>query len=146
MNHKADEQQAELFDPIDADLDDLLAHLDEAVRGDPRAWPSTLADLVDVFTDHLHRRDKQPEAAARENAQNLILVLANYFGGRQIYLPRDEKLRLALRDNIIWLGMKSGNVEELGQRWGLTRQQVYVIAAQQKALHIKRVQPDLPLV
>jgi len=137
--------QTELFDPIDADLDDLLAHLDDAVRGDPRAWPNTLADLVDVFTDHLYRRDKHPEAVAREKAQNLITVLASYFGGRQIYLPRDETLRRALRDNLIWQQMKSGNVEELGRRYGLTRQQIYNIAAQQKKLHVGKVQFELKL-
>ena len=133
-----------LFDPLDADVDEVLAHLDDVGRDDPRAWPQTLADLVDVFSAHLQRRKDLAIEEARREAQDLIVVLANYFGGRQIYLPRDEKLRLALRDNQIWRDFDGRNIDVLEKRWRLTRQQIYNIIAHQRALHKKRVQPELP--
>ena len=99
---------------------------------------------MDVFTDHFQRRKGQAEDAARVEAQDLIVVLANYFGGRQVYLPRDEKLRLALRDNQIWHNFDGRDIDVLEKRWRLTRQQIYNIIAHQRALHKKRVQPELP--
>lgn len=58
---------------------------------DPRAWTRTLAKLVVVLTDYF-ARTKTP------TAQGVVIVLAHHFGGRMMYLPRDEKLRIALRD------------------------------------------------
>lgn len=135
------EQQKDDFNPLDANVNDILAHLDDVNQDDPRAWPQTLADLVDVFTDHLHRKpltDAKTEDTARRAAQELIVVLANYFGGRQVYLPRDEKLRLALRDNQIWRDFNGTNIGALEKRWKLTRQQIYNIIAKQRALHKNR--------
>lgn len=136
--------QQQLFDPMDADVESILAHLDEVDRDDPRVWPQTLADLVDVLTDHLERRKGTSLERARRDAQELIVVLANYFGGRQVYLPRDEKLRLALRDNQIWYDFDGRNIDVLGHRFRLTRQQVYTIIARQRSLHKKRVRPEFP--
>jgi Mor family transcriptional regulator len=139
------EAQKKLFDPLQADVDDILAHLEDVDRGNPRAWPQTLAELVDVFADHLQRRKGHASEAARKEAQDLTVVLATYFGGRQIYLPRNEKLRLALRDKQIWRAFDGKNIDLLEKRWRLTRQQVYNIIAQQRALHQKGLSPELPL-
>lgn len=141
LSHEAAEIQQQRFDPLDANIDDILSRLDDVDRDDSRAWPQTLADLVDVFTDHLQRRKGHSNEAARVEAQDLIVVLANYFGGRQVYLPRDEKLRLALRDNLIWRDFDGRNIDVLKNHWRLTRQQIYNIIARQRELHKKRAKP-----
>ncbi len=58
---------------------------------DSRVWLRTLAELVNVFTDYF-ARTKTP------TAQGVVIVLASHFGGRMMYLPRGERLRIALRD------------------------------------------------
>jgi Mor family transcriptional regulator len=140
LSHTAAESQKQRFDPLGANIDDILAHLDNVDHDDSRAWPQTLANLVDVFTDHFQRRKGHSNEAAHMEARDLIVVLANYFGGRQVYLPRDEKLRLALRDNLIWRDFDGRNFDVLEKRWQLTRQQIYNIIAHQRVLHKKRAQ------
>lgn len=137
-----DDGQQPLFDPMHDDIDDIIAHLDDIDRDDPRAWPATLANLIAVFSAHLTHSKNMPEDQAHAEAQVMVTVLANYFGGRQIYLPRDEKLRLALRDNLIWRQFDGSNVPALESKHRLTRQQIYNVIAQQRALHVKRVQPS----
>lgn len=125
--------------PETADADDILLRLGQ-VRNDRRVWPHTLAELVDVFTDHLERRAGQPPDQARAKAQDLIVVLAHHFGGRRLYLPCDKTLRLALRDLQIWRDFDGRNIAVLASRWQLTRQQIYNIIAVQRRRHKNRRQ------
>ena len=122
------------FKALDADVDDILRHLGHEVRDDRRVWPETLAELVDVFTEHLARQG-QSRDQARAEAQDLIVVLAHHFGGRRVYLPGDKTLRLALRDLQIWRDFDGRNIAVLESRWQLTRQQLYNIIAVQRRRH-----------
>lgn len=124
-----------LFKALGADVDDILLHLGHEVRNDRRVWPHTLAELVDVFTDHLERRAGLARDQARAEAQDLIVVLAHHFGGRRLYLPCDKTLRLALRDLQIWRDFDGRNIAVLESRWQLTRQQIYNIIAVQRRRH-----------
>ena len=123
------------FDPMTADIEDVLDHLDQNVRSNDAAWPSTLVNLVDLLSSHFVRRDKLATEVAKVKAQDIVVVLAGYFGGRQVYLPRNEKLRLALRDQQVWHSFSGFNIKELEQRWRLTSAQLYNILARQRKLH-----------
>lgn len=137
--------QEKLFEPMDADIDELLEHIDEAAD-DPRAWPASLAELVDVLADdHVERGKSEDEAFAE--ARRSVTLIAHYRGGRMFYLPRNDKLRIALRDAHVWrLFTDRGQrltITDLAVRFNLTDQQVYNIIREQKRLTIKRRQRDL---
>jgi Mor family transcriptional regulator len=120
--------------------DDALARLDDAdVR---QAWPRNLVAMVDVVMARL-RRAGVDEATARSHAAMTMHALSEYHGGRQFYLPKGDTLEIALRNKRIWDEFTGHNVEHLSERYGLTFVQVYNILREQRALHRKRVQPDL---
>lgn len=133
--------QDELF-PADDNLEQLLTHMGDAEQGKHR-WPKQLADMVDVLADHYQRRRKMSGGDAAAEATQVITVLAHYFGGRLTYIPKDEKLQLALRDNLIWLEYNYRNVPQLAHKHKLTEAQVYNIIREQRALHVAKVQPDM---
>lgn len=133
--------QDELFPNTD-DLEQLLEHVGGAEQSKHR-WPKQLADMVDVLAEHFQRRRKMPGEAAAEEATQVVTVLAHYFGGRLTYLPRDEKLRTAMRDNLIWLAFNGRNVQALAHQHQLTEAQIYNIIKKQRKLHTSKVQPDL---
>jgi len=133
--------QAELFDPVSAGVDELLEHVDE-VADDPRAWPGTLAELVDVLADDAMDRGLKEDKAFAE-ARRTITIVANYLGGRMTYIPRNDKLRTALRDNQIWRQFRGDNITALAVKHGLTDMQVYNIIAHQRKLTVKRKQRPL---
>lgn len=136
-------EQNDMFDPLRADVDDLLAHLDEVEIDDAHAWPQTLADMVAVARHHLQQRRGYTAEAAAKEAQALVTLFANWFGGRMMYLPRDTRLRTALRDNLIWQQFNGRNVNELAELHGLTVMQIYNILREQRRLHVSKVQHDL---
>jgi Mor family transcriptional regulator len=127
------------------DLEDLLEHLDH-LDDDPNLWPRTLANFLAVSERQIKTsRPELSEDSVRKLARELIASLAHYLGGRQIYFPRDDRLRRALRDHRIYQDFQGHNHDELADRHGLTVIQIYNIVAQQKKLHMARVQPSLPL-
>jgi Mor family transcriptional regulator len=132
--------QSELFQDAD-EMDDLLEHMDDIDH--KHRWPKQLADMIDVLADHFQRRRNMEDEDAAAEATQVITVIAHYFGGRLTYIPRDEKLRLALRDNLIWLQFNGRNILELANRHQLTEVQVYNIIREQRSLHVARVQQDM---
>ena len=93
-------KQLSLFDPEIMEVDYVLDSLDKTLR-EARIWPTVLAEIVDVLADFIeNRKNKDPEIAM-ELAQDVIIVLAHHIGGRSIYLPRDDRLKRALRDAAI---------------------------------------------
>jgi Mor family transcriptional regulator len=131
----------ELFnDPLPPDV---LEHLDDP---DVRArWPRDLVNQYDVVLSAI--KTELDEPSARRVALRIIESLSNYHGGRQYYLPRGDKLRAALRDKQIWDNFdgKPETVNSLCKEYDLTPQMIYTILRQQRALHRKRMQPELPL-
>lgn len=97
------------------------------------SWPKTLVELTDVLCAHFKQIGMAPPAA-KDFSQKVIIVIAHHLGGRMFYLPRDRKLRLALRDDAIWREFDGANVHELAQRYELTTNRVYQILAEQRAL------------
>ncbi len=139
--------QREMFDPMHAPLEDLLDHVND-VADDDRAWPRSLAELVDVLADDAISRGSE-ECEAFAHARRTIALIAHYFGGRMFYIPRNDKLRVALRDNQIWRRFVDPReritITELAVEYDLTDQQLYTIIRQQKKLTISRKQRQLPL-
>ncbi|MFC5525238.1 Mor transcription activator family protein [Rhodanobacter ginsengisoli] len=120
--------------PTDAEL--------AGIESPSERWPSTLAELVDVLRATFQRRGRD-EAAAIAEAQQAVLAIGTYLGGRQIYLPSGESLQTALRDRRIYLEYKGVNKGELARRYDVSERRIEQIAAEQRAIHIRRIQPDL---
>lgn len=126
--------QRDLLPANSEELSALLKNVDDI---DPGVWPRTLAELVDVYVDHFLRLGRG-QAAALTEAQAVVIVLAHHFGGRMVYLPRDDKLRLALRDARIWREHNGRNVQDLADRYGLTAAQIYGILREQRVINRPR--------
>ena len=131
----------ELFEPMQAEIGELLEHIDD-IADDPRIWPKSLAELVDVLADD-HQAQGMDEDDAFAAARRSIALISHYWGGRMTYLPRNDKLRTALRDNQIWRLFKGDNITALAIKFGLTDQQIYNIIKHQRKLTMKRKQRDL---
>ncbi len=105
-------------------------------------WPAALATIVDVLAD-LWQRDGVPADEAIDRARRSALTIADYQGGRPLYLPRGERLQVALRDRQIYLLHRGNNVEALARRFGLTTRHIERIYAEQRAIQIARRQARL---
>ena len=102
-------------------------------------WAPMLASMVAVLTTTYRRLGLEDEKAAKLAIAG-VLAQAEYVGGRMFYLPRGERLRLALRDAEIFHRARSGNIQALAAEFGVTDIQVYRICRQQKKLHLAKVQ------
>ncbi len=105
-------------------------------------WASTLAGMVDTFAAFYGRRGRNREDAVQE-AQELVAVLAQDFGGRPVYLPRGDRLKQALVAREIYLLHNGRNVEQLADRFGYTVRHVQRVYAEQRALQIRKRQGRL---
>lgn len=131
----------ELFDDEDLNIAvDRMAELDPDDAALKNAWPKFLIELVDVMAAELERMgDPEP----RRKAQHLIAHQAHHLGGKMIYLPRDDRLRTAMRDMEIYSEYTGGNSRALSEKYGLTQQRICNIVKVQHSLHRKRIQRDL---
>jgi Mor family transcriptional regulator len=131
--------QAEIEMPAD-DMADLLAHAGENVSADK--WPATLAEMTDLLFALYVRRGRS-EADALAEAKLVVLTIAEYHGGRPVYLPRGDRLRIALRNREIFLRHHGNNGDALAREYNLTLRQVQSIVAEQHALCVRRMQGNL---
>jgi Mor family transcriptional regulator len=141
MSHQ--EHQNELGLDHEYDLDTLLANID-TLESDPKLWPKTLHDLMCVMESQIKHRHPEHAKQAHTLARSNVLAIAHYLGGRQLYLPRDDRLQRALRDHLIYERYRGrANHDSLAAEYGLTTIQIYNIVAQQRKLHTARIQPQL---
>lgn len=138
------QQQDLLGLPADADerqaLADRIGSGDEAVSEDK--WAPLLAELLQVLEARYVRRG----IGAREAfdlARDSVLEIAEHLGGRVAYLPRGDRIRLALRDAEIYRRCNGKNQEDLGIEYGLTTIHIYRIYRQQRELNVGRRQRRL---
>lgn len=118
----------------------------EAESGDAKdtsKWAKTLVEYVQVL-ERLYVRQGKTEAEAFKLASESVLELAEYRGGRVEYLPRGDAIRTALRHAEIYRRCNGRNHQELAEEFEVSVIQVYRIYRQQRALHIKKIQPSLP--
>lgn len=106
-------------------------------------WAPQLANMVSVL-EALYRRQGRSDDEALRLACDSVLALAEYAGGRVLYLPRGDRLRTALRDAEIHRRWQRGDkIEALAGDYGLSDIHVYRIIGQQRALHLRKVQGRL---
>ncbi len=99
-----------------------------------RNWAPLLADLVGVIESAL-RRCGAPKEQALSHAGSCVLAVAEFLGGRMVYLPRGHRLKVAIRDEEIFRRFAGNNVKELAEEFGLTDIHIYSILRRQRALN-----------
>jgi Mor family transcriptional regulator len=105
-------------------------------------WPSMLTDMVGVLEAQLIR-DGLPRERAGEVAAGLALALGEYLGGRQVYIPRGDRLRTALRHAKAWRMWKGDNIEDIMRLLGVSQTSAYRVLQEQRELHRERIQGGL---
>lgn len=132
----------DMFDPIDADPVDVLDRGMAAMVDARKRWPERLQELFDVEMA-INKRRGMVEAIGIRDAGERVFAIASYLGGRQIYLPNAEKLRVAVRDAQISRLSEAIPVAEIARRFHLTETQVYCIAKAEKERLIAKLQGRL---
>lgn len=137
------EQQLDAFSTPE-ELQDLLQQLenlpDDQRQDVVKRIPAMLQSLMALFTSELRSKGvKNPERLA----EHLVICMANYFGGMQLYLPRNDKLALELRNIRIYQQHRGGNTEQLARQYGLTSIQIYHIVREQTTAERARRQMGL---
>lgn len=131
-------------DMIGLDQPDSLVGQDLSAVPESK-WAPMLASMVAVL-EALYRRGGMDEMAAFRQASDSVMALADYWGGRVVYLPRGDRLKLALRDAEIYRRFRgSANADALAKEFGLNVIRIYAIHAEQRNLYIQRTQQQLPL-
>lgn len=135
------DQQDMLGDASTEDLQRLLEE-DKALPETQRRWPQDLVAILRLVEGVLVRRGmaKAPAFAAAAEA---ALEMAQYGGGRMLYLPVGHRLKLALRDAEIWRRFDGRNHHALAQEFGLTVVSIYEVLREQRALHQRKHQGQL---
>ena len=137
------QQGLDLYDNLDPEV--AIEHAEALAEASERGkWPRRLLELTDLLEAHLERTAHR-KPAPRALAEQLVSELANYLGGRPVYLPRGDALARALRDRRIYRDAGRIDFEALAEREGVCLQQVYKIVATMRALDRKRRQQTLPL-
>ena len=137
------EQQLDAFADSE-DLQQLLTDIDNLppeLRADVfNRLPAMLQSLVALFEAELKSVVKNPE----HHAQRLVIELANYLGGIQTYIPRNDKLKTMLRNIAIYNAHNRGaSIEKLRAEHRLTDVQIYAIIKEQKQAERARRQFNL---
>lgn len=105
-------------------------------------WPELLVQLLDAAADSARQCGLGNEMA-EELAMTIISNQAKLFGGLQVYIPKGEILKRALRDREIYKQARHVDVESLARRYDLSMKQIWEIQRTQRKLHIQQVQPSL---
>lgn len=96
-------------------------------------WPQALIDIRETIKSGAQREGYHDDEAG-QIATRATLDLAEYAGGRQVYIPRVARLRRALRDAEIWEKFTGDNVSQLAREYRLTEQRIYnILAGKRKA-------------
>lgn len=136
-------EQAELLsidpaaDPerlIGADLSDVPAD----------KWEKSVVEAIEVGEAELMRQGMDAEAAFL-NASAVVLAISEYRGGRLFYWPKGDRLRIAVRDAGLYRRFNGRNIDQLVEETGINVIHMYRILRTQRALHVRRIQPELPI-
>ena len=97
---------------------DGMEKLTEAERTDiTYRLPLMLRNLISVFEAELNGNVKKPSY----HAQRLIIQLANYLGGMQLYIPTNERLKITLRNIELFNSYNKGeSVRSLAERYKIS--------------------------
>ena len=126
----------------DAQIDPSRIH-DEALDGVPQAsWAQGLVQLIEVQEAAFVRLGFD-KVEAFKFARAGVMAMAEFFGGRQVYLPRGDNLLAALRDAEIYRRAHRGNIGALAAEHGITDRHVWRICHQQRRLYLDKMQGRL---
>lgn len=138
------EDQQELLGADSHELEQALltlASLNEDERSEfIRRWPANLQSLCELLRSALQTRGV---GEADVLAEHLATLIGNYLGGRDMYIPSGERLKVALRDIRIWREFKGNNLEQLSRQYGLSERRVSQIVAEQRTAFVARKQRRL---
>ncbi|MGB0732446.1 MAG: Mor transcription activator family protein [Pontibacterium sp.] len=123
---------------------ELLNHLDEIPDEVRKKWPKDLSALIDLYHAALVRLG-YGEDDAKKIAYTLLSEQAMYCGGRHIYIPKGDRFRQAVRDIELFNDWHQRNImpDDLATKYKISTQHAYRIINEQRAIHLKRVQPSL---
>ncbi|HGX92280.1 MAG TPA: transcriptional regulator [Candidatus Tenderia sp.] len=134
----------DLFDDqITCQPEQLLNYASNADSDEVERWENALAEFVDIWSSLLKRRFQFEPELAGKIARELAAETAHHRGGRSFYLPKDDRLRRALRDASIWQAFNGKNQEALAEKHRLTVTSIYMILVKQRKLAKGRNQPDM---
>ncbi|MGQ3663273.1 Mor transcription activator family protein [Citrobacter braakii] len=119
---------------------DNLHHIPAAERG--KLWPGVLGDLLAVMRSELTRTGMNDDRA-HELAGRLAMAIGVYMGGRNLYLPTGESLKLAVRDMLIYAEFNGRNFKFLLKKYRLTKSTLYDVLKRERAAYIRRRQYPL---
>lgn len=115
---------------------------DSTLPESQRRWAPMLVDMLRVI-EATHVRRGMLADDAFSASLDAVTALAEYFGGRPVYIPRGDRLMTALRDAEIFRRAKAGNYEQLAEEHGLTVLHIYRVVREQKQLHLRKMQGRL---
>lgn len=135
------ELQSDLFGESVEQLQDCLSKLSTEDAAEVRKrWPSNLQSLALLIESQLTKASvNNPQGVG----EAITLAIGHYFGGRDVYIPTDQRLKAALRDIQIWQEFNGCNMEKLSIKFGLTQRRVAEIIQQQRSVEIQRRQRSL---
>ncbi|MDO5625031.1 MAG: Mor transcription activator family protein [Pseudomonadota bacterium] len=107
-------------------------------------WPKALVEFIEVV-EASHLAAGLSEDDAFRLARRAVIALAEYRGGRVFYLPTGHALQVALQHAEIYRRFNGRNIDMLVSEFGLNITHIYRIIRQQRALHVRRTQRELPL-
>ena len=105
-------------------------------------WPEILVQLLDNAARTITQYGVDPEKA-EQLAMEVVRGQAMLFGGMQIYLPKGDDLKRALRDREIYRQAGRIDVAILARQYNLSMKQIWEIQRTQRELHIQRIQTTL---
>ena len=141
MPNNPNEQQSELFGESVEQLQDCLSKLsvDDAAEVRKR-WPSNLQSLALLIESQLTKASvNNPQGVG----EAITLAIGHYFGGRDVYIPTDQRLKAALRNIQIWQEYKGNNIEQLANKFKLTERRIAEIIQHQRSVETERRQRRL---
>lgn len=131
---------------VEGDIDKLIQYAASADEQEVLRWESAITEFIDLWAAELQRVEMMSTEDAGRIARQLAAATAHYRGGRSFYLPKDDRLKRALRDNQIWEDSCHNRKThaQLAAQHNLTVTNIYMILASQTKLRRKRLQPELP--
>ena len=105
-------------------------------------WPEILVQLLDNAARTITQCGVDAEKA-EQLALEVVREQAMLFGGMQIYLPKGDDLKRALRDREIYRQAGRIDIAILARQHNLSMKQIWEIQRTQRELHIQRIQPTL---
>lgn len=105
--------------------------------------PPTAQQMIRQVSEFL--MGKFDPKTARMLAVHVLAALILLFGGRPVYIPRNDAMRIARRNAQIWAEQGKLNVRELAAKHGLCVQGIYKIIAARRAEMKKKRAADFAL-